>query len=592
MLPTFANPLGFWALAGVPAILAIHFLQQRSRRAVTSTWFLIEPFAPRSVGGRTWEKLRSSRALWFQLLATLVITWLLTEPRWPRAESAQTVVVVLDSSVSMTAFHAPAIQAATRELGAADGLAARTTWLIMTTDPRQPPLYRGPERVAAEAALARWQPELGTHDLGPALRLAHGLAGEAGRTLLITDARAKAPAGQRAAGVGHAIENVGFAGSNFITDANELSWRAFAQNRGASAQHRTWWIETAGGRTPARELEMGPGALAELSGVFPDGIEQCTIVLEGDGFAADDRLPLVRPAAKPLAVSVDGDDAAAKFFHKLASGVDGVRLVAPLGATLRLARSRAEALNLEKRGGIFWPEADQRQSASLMTDPITAERHPLVADLNWQGWIGTGVNGYVATPNDTPLLWQGRWPLVFLHETAGGARQLRLAFDWDMANASRLPATVLLLRRFLEAERDAQFAPFAANFDAGAPIALAGVPAEGELALTFQPAAGGEAETRTLLAAERSGLHAPGRAGFFTVKRGTEPIVRGAAQFADARQGDFRGAETFFSDDPAERRAALERLTQPDPFAIFWLVALAGLALGSWWTRGGGAMAS
>ncbi|MEO7414130.1 MAG: BatA domain-containing protein [Opitutaceae bacterium] len=588
MLPTFANPLGFWALLAVPAILAIHFLQQRSRRVVTSTWFLIEPFAPRSVGGRTWEKLRSSRALWLQLLAALVLAWLLTEPRWARAESAQTVVVVFDSSASMGAFREPAINAATRELGAAEGLAARTTWLIMTTDPRQPPLYRGPERMAAEASFARWQPELGTHDFGPALRLAHGLAGEAGRTLLITDTRIKAPAGQRAMGVGKPIENVGFAGSNFVRDETGLTWRAFAQNHAASPQRRTWWIETATGRTPARDLEIAAGALTELSGLFPDGVVESTVVIAGDGFTADDRLPLVRPAAKPLAVSVEGEDAAARFFQKLAGGIDGAKQVAPSAATLRLARARTDELNLEKRGGIFWPEADQRQSASLMADPITAERHPLVTELNWQGWLGTGPHGYVATPNDTPLLWQGRWPLVFVRETAGGARQLRLGFDWDTSNASRLPATVLLLRRFLETERDAQSAPYAANFDAGAPIALNGVPSAGELTLVFQPAAGGEAETRTLVAAERIGLQAPGRAGFFTIKRGAELIVRGATQFADARQGDFRAAETFFNDDPSELRAAIERLTQPDPFATWWLVILAGLALGSWWTRGGG----
>jgi hypothetical protein len=587
-MPTFANPLGFWALLGVPAILAIHFLQQRSRRVVTSTWFLIEPFAPRSVGGRTWEKLRSSRALWLQLLATLTITWLLTEPRWPRAESAQTVVIVLDSSVSMSAFREAAIKATTRELAAAEGLAARTTWLIMTTDPRQPPLYRGAERLAAEAVLARWRPELGTHDLAPALRLAHGLAGESGRTLLVTDTRTKAPPDQRVAGVGHPIENVGFAGSNFVREDGALNWRAFVQNRSDAAQHRTWWIETASGRTAPRELEIAAGALSEISGIFPDGLEQCTVVLAADGFGADDRLPLVRPKAKPLAVSVEGDDGAAKFFQKLASGVEGVSVGPSAGATLRMARVRAEELSSEKRAGIFWPEADQRSSASIMVDPITAERHPLVADLNWQGWIGTGVSGYVATPNDTPLLWQGRWPIVFVHATAEGARQLRLAFDWDTSNASRLPATVLLLRRFLETERDAQFAPYAANFDAGAPLALTGVPPEGELTLAFQPTDGGEPETRTLAASERSGSHAPGRAGFFTIKRAADLIVRGATQFADARQGDFRLAETFFNDDPAERRIAMERLTQPDPWAAFWLVALAGLALGSWWSRGGG----
>jgi hypothetical protein len=375
-----------------------------------------------------------------------------------------------------------------------------------------------------------------------------------------------------------------------MRDEKGLSWRAFVQNRGTSPQHRAWWIDTPAGRTPARDLEIGVGALSELSGEFPAGIEQCTVVLEADGFTADDRLPLVRPVAKPLAVSVEGEDAAAKFFRKLATGVDGVRVVAPSGATLRLARARADELNTEKHGGIFWPQADQRESASIMSDPITAERHPLVADLNWQGWIGTGPHGYAASPNDTPLLWQSRWPIVFISTGPAGARQHRLAFDWDTSNASRLPATVLLLRRFLEAERDAQWAPYAANFDAASPVALTGVPPDGELTLTYQAAAGGDPETRVLVASERTGFTAPGRAGFFTVKRGVDLIVRGATQFADARQGDFRGAETFFNDDPAERRAAIERLTQPDPFRTWWLVALAALALGSWWTRGGGVL--
>lgn len=109
MMPLFANPAGFWALLGVPAILAIHFLQQRAKVARTSTWFLIEKLAPDSARGRTWDRLRTSRTLWLQLYAVLVATWLLVAPRWVRAESAQTIVVVLDSSAAMEAFRVPAI---------------------------------------------------------------------------------------------------------------------------------------------------------------------------------------------------------------------------------------------------------------------------------------------------------------------------------------------------------------------------------------------------------------------------------------------------------------------------------------------------
>src|SRR5206468_12240541 len=131
----------------------------------------------------------------------------------------------------------------------------------------------------------------------------------------------------------------------------------------------------------------------------------------------------------------------------------------------------------EARGGIFWPHADQRAQAPLSTEPIAPERDPLVAGLNWQGWFGTGPYGFAPAPGDTPLLWQGRWPLMFVRaapaETASGkpaavansGRKLMLAFDWSTSNAARLPATVLLVRRFLETERDAQQASYAANFD-------------------------------------------------------------------------------------------------------------------------------
>ena len=597
VMPIFGNPAGLWALLGVPAILAIHFLQQRAKIARTSTWFLIEKLAPDSARGRTWDRLRSSRALWLQLLSMPIAAWVLAEPRWVRAESAQTVAVVLDASASMEAFRGDAIAAADREMVLAEGLAARTTWVVMTTDPRAPALYRGTEREAATAAVARWQPELGQHDPGPALRLAHGLAGASGRTLLITDTRTKVPAGQRAAGVGRPIENVGFAGASITRDeGGGHTWRALVKNNAGTAQHRTWHLEAAGTKSAEQPLDLAPGALTEISARLPDGVDAATVVLSPDEFAADDRLPLVRPRPKPLVVQLDGDDGAAEFFRKLAGNVDGVAFAgAGVPATLRLARLSADEAAREPRGGVFWPQADQRAQASLLTDPVTPERDPLVAGLNWQGWFGTGPYGYAAAPGDTPLLWQGRWPLVFLRATspapgrAEGGRKLMLAFDWATSNASRLPAAVLLVRRFLEAERDRQHAPYTANFDCNGIVDLQGNPAvsAGGLTRTFQSAAGGEPVVEPVGAGERAELRAPGRAGFFTLKQGDELLVRGAAQFADARQGDFHAAEKFFIELPGERQTAIERNTRADPFAAGWLLALVAPGLGSWWTRGG-----
>jgi hypothetical protein len=615
-MPIFANPAGLWALLGLPVILAIHFLQQRARVARTSTWFLIEKLSPDSARGRTWDRIRSSRILWLQLASIAIAAWVLAEPRWVRAESAQTVVIVLDASASMDAFRAPAVAAAEREMSLAEGLAAHTTWVVMTTNARQPALYRGPDRAAAAAGIARWQPELGQHDLGPALRLARSLAGGSGRSLLITDRRAQVPPDQRAAGVGRAIDNVGFAGASVARGDDGLVWRALVKNHATIAQRRTWHLESGSTRSPEQTLELAPAAMTEISARFPDGADEATVVLSADAFSLDDRLPLVRPAPKALTVIVDGKDDAAEFFRKVAGEVEGVT-VAPSGSLtpgpvprMRLARLSADELAREPRGGIFWPPADQRAQAPLATEPVTPERDSLVDGLNWQGWLGTGPHGYVAKPDDAALLWQGRFPLVLLRTGADSAvrpsgptavppvaiapgvptRKLLLAFDWATSNAARLPATVLLLRRFIEAERDAQRAPYTANFDCNSRVPLPGVPLDAPMTLTFRPAtatgaAGAAPEVRTIPLAEVSEVRAPGRAGLFRLQRGDELLVRGAAQFADARQSDFRNAERFFVDVRSERQAAIERNTRADPFAALWLLLLAALVLWSWWTR-------
>src|SRR5205823_5194461 len=98
-----------------------------------------------------------------------------------------------------------------------------------------------------------------------------------------------------------------------------------------------------GTNSAEQSLELAPGALTEISARLPDGVEAATVVLSPDAFATDDRLPLVRPAPKPLSVLAEGDDDAAQFFKKLATNVDGLTLVgAGVPATLRLARLTAD----------------------------------------------------------------------------------------------------------------------------------------------------------------------------------------------------------------------------------------------------------
>jgi hypothetical protein len=63
----------------------------------------------------------------------VIAAWLLAEPRWIREDSRQTVVAVLDSSVSMSAFKAETRSLLQRHLAHWAGAAAHTAHVLSRT---------------------------------------------------------------------------------------------------------------------------------------------------------------------------------------------------------------------------------------------------------------------------------------------------------------------------------------------------------------------------------------------------------------------------------------------------------------------------
>ena len=90
--------VGLLALLGIPAVLAIHFLQRKAKELPVSTLFLLEHTRREAASGRRFERLIPSIPLWMQLLSVLLLAWFLAEPRYRKAGSIQRVAVVLDSS--------------------------------------------------------------------------------------------------------------------------------------------------------------------------------------------------------------------------------------------------------------------------------------------------------------------------------------------------------------------------------------------------------------------------------------------------------------------------------------------------------------
>jgi hypothetical protein len=403
----------------------------------------------------------------------------------------------------------------------------------------------------------------------------------AGVCWLVTDREDKVPPDQAAVGVGRPLANAGFAGGAVSREpGGTWIWRAVVKNATGETQRRSWWIESEAGASERRNLELPADGVLELSGAWPGGAERATLRLEDDDFGADDRLPLVRPEAKRLRVFVGVGGETGTFFKRLLGQLEGVTESASVTADLRVLRANDAAAVLAG-GAIVLPVSRDDEAKTLSRALVVAERHPLVASLNWQGLLGPA--GLTMEPDADALLWQAEKPLAWLRAGAEGRRHLVLNIDWENGNVPRLPATVLLLRRYVESVRDAQPGAYSANFDAGSAVVLAEADLSRNAGAEWRMRREG-AEERVVTHEELAVLRAPEEAGFFVVKRGEEVLVRGAAQFADPRQGDFRAASTFRREPPAaESEMATARNTQGDPLANGWLALACAALFGSWW---------
>ena len=101
----FANTLGLWGLLGLPVVLALHLLRQRSRRAVVSSLSLWS-FMEIEVRGSRWQRIPLTWLLLVDLLIVVLLSLAWAQPQLNAPGSlrqARHLVILLDISASMRA---------------------------------------------------------------------------------------------------------------------------------------------------------------------------------------------------------------------------------------------------------------------------------------------------------------------------------------------------------------------------------------------------------------------------------------------------------------------------------------------------------
>ncbi len=581
-MPAFGNPLGLLALLGIPAVLAIHFLQRKAKELPVSTLFLLEHTRREAVGGRRIERLVPSIPLWMQLLAVLILAWFLSEPRYPREGSVQRIAVVVDSSASMAVFKQAAADKVLQAVPLLKGSASEVSLTVLESVPERPRLHAGTSTEGLAEALEAWQPRDGPVDPTQALRLARSLVSPEGSVVYVTDTPSATPLPFDALeiAVGEAIDNVGFTGVSFTREEGALIWKAMVRNHGKSMAERTWSVISREGASEARVLRMEPGSITTLQAAFPEGATQLRVVLSADRFTLDDVLPLVAPQPKPLVVfnasPASIQDLSGRLIRALESAQPGND-----AASADLSITAYNPLDPSPPSGncVVFVE-DETRTGAWLKGGIIAEAHPLMDGLNWQSLLVRETIPLEQKPGDLVLLRQEQRPLILLRE-AGQAKQLLFNFDPALSNLEKQPAFIVLLHRFAERIRSAKIAPVSANLETGQALTIAAAPG---LPLSLRAT---DIEGRELPAPKGGVRRAISSPGFMSVNQGDTRLLDAAVHFGDPREADFRLCAA--SDmTPGGGAGAIERHTKKDPLWRAWILALIACLLVSWrFIRGG-----
>ncbi|MGJ8641571.1 MAG: BatA domain-containing protein [Opitutaceae bacterium] len=579
---TLSNPWGLLGLLAIPVIIAIHFLQRRSRTYVISTLFLVPQSPMQARSGSRFQFWRNSVSFWMQILAALLLTWLLVQPRWIAADFRQRVVVIYDSSVSMQAFP-EAVESGLKEIvEAMTSISKRNEWILLPSEMRDGVLYRGDDADAFIEQAMTYVPSAGQHSLDTAFRLAAELGSDGvQRVIFLTDHINEVPPGVELVAIGLPLENVGFSGLSIETRDGVPMWRASVRNYGTQAKQLTWQLMVDGGLPVEATLDIPAGSTKVLTSRFPEAADAAVqLQLPDDAFKPDNRITIFQPQRKsvnhvmkeigafterllPVVESVAGSALAtvpdgAHFIWSRIGSVDGANSEAPF--TVQFAQQDPD--NLKRMQGFYTVESD-----------------PLMDGLNWNSLVYCPLDETrELQANERPLLWHDKVPLISIRERSNG-RDLYFNFDPHVSNALRLPGFLVLLNRFV-VEGEATLAlPYRDNFEGNQSLGLEHLRLDSLDELKFVDSL--DPSTDQSISRGQT-VRAPILASTFSVELNDESFLEASVYFAETTEADFKNADS--ANALIEKSIELVKNNSREDFlAPVWLVLLAAVFLLNWY---------
>ena len=453
---SFAFPLALFGLLAVPALVAIYWLRNRSRRRVVSSLMLWMDQRQLKEGGLLVHRLQTPLLLFLEILAILLLVFAAAGPMLRAGGGARPLVIVLDDSFSMLAGgedspRNQAEEAVKKELLAAG---AGTVRIVLAGDTPQLLGETTGDQQQRGALLKRWKCFSPEADLEEAITFAFAIGGERSRTLVVTDHQPPAE-----------------------TDTEKLQWRAFGRRRtnlafvsatrtARDGQDRCM-LEIANFSDNAAKtelvLESGTGSGSnsfrefrrseiELAG---NGAQRVVLTLaagagplrariDTDALAIDNEVTLLPSREQPVRVRIDVRDDSLR---------EVVETAIQASTTAEIVSSDPELVLTDEAGFFAGPRTwvvriTGDQDAESYLGPFVVDRnHPLAEGLSLDGVIWAASKS--STSGGSPVIMAGSVPLVSDLGRADGSREIRLSFRPDLSTLQRTPAWPILMWNLL-----------------------------------------------------------------------------------------------------------------------------------------------
>ena len=490
----FANPWGLLGLLALPAIVVLHLFHRRFPPRLVGGLHLwgVEQRIP--IEGRRRETLPITPSLLLELLAALLLTLLLSQPRFSDPEGVAHFIVVLDNSASMAAVGGDGLSARDRTVAELQQRIkpsvanARVTFIATG---RRPALVACPaaEWAEAQGMLDEWRPELPDHSPQSAIDLGIQLAEDGGQVLFLTDQLPDTDSGESgvSAAIPESVEivagglplaNLAITSAHWSLDPQTLAGTVDLRvaNLGPRPQAATVRGTVAGKPVFESSLDLEPQAESALQAPVPGGVGELTVSLLGaeDALAVDSKVTLIEPKLRSVHVDVQfpDDDPRRTDVLRVLNQIPAASLnssvaelsIGPAGPVdgqtdgqWRLSIGPFAASPAETTGTSSQPEGDTPVTGS--PEPVTVagpylldKRNPLLDGVQLDGVVWGGA---LPLTNDySPLISCGSVPLL-VQRSSNRTTWYDLNIDLARSNLTESPDWPILLSNLVALRQQA-----------------------------------------------------------------------------------------------------------------------------------------